>query len=78
MKPINIQNKSINMANIDIQLTGYIMRSIDPLSLYVSNIFIDFYAMMGGFHLNIACNYVEAFLHGEIKTNNIKIINSKK
>ena len=78
MKPINIQNKSINMTNIDIQLTGYIMRSIDPLSLYVSNIFIDFYAMMGGFHLNIACNYPEAFLHGEIKTNNITIINSKE
>ena len=77
MKPIYIQQKSINLTNIDIQLTGYIMRSIDPLSLYVTNMFIDFYAMMGGFHLNIECNYPEAFLHGEIKTNNITIINSK-
>ena len=77
LRPVYIQNKSINLTNIEIHLTGYFMKSVDPLSLFITNLYMDFYAMMGGFDLNIECNYPEAYLTGNIITNNMTVLNSR-
>ena len=77
IRPVYIQDKVITMNNIEIQLTGYFMKTIDPFSLYITNLYMDFYAMMGGFDLNINWNYPEAYLTGSIITNNMTVVNSQ-
>jgi hypothetical protein len=53
LKPIYLQQRVFTMTNVDVQLTGMMLRSLDPMSLYLENIYIDFHAMMGGFFMNI-------------------------
>lgn len=53
LRPIYLQEKYFTMTNVDVQLTGMMLRSFDPMSFYLENVYIDFHAMMGGFHMNI-------------------------
>jgi len=77
LRPIYLQEKSVTMIDVDIQLTGMILRSFDPMSLYLKNLYVDFYAMMGGFYINIECNYPEAYLNGVIHSENITAVNAQ-
>jgi len=71
MRPIYLQQKKLTMTNLDIQLTGMILRTLDPMSMYLENVYVDFYAMMGGFFMNIDCNYPEAYLDGLLQSKNL-------
>jgi len=51
IKPLYLQEKLVTLTNIDFRITGLIMETIDPMSLYVENMFVDFYASTGGFLL---------------------------
>ena len=47
------------------------------MNLYVENVYMDFYGMMGGFYINAVCNYPEASIIGNIFITNITAINSQ-
>ncbi|CAI2379456.1 unnamed protein product [Moneuplotes crassus] len=75
LRPIYLQKKSVSLHNLDVQLTGYFLITTDPLTMDLLNIYIDFHAMMGGFWMNINCNYPEAYLEGKITSKNITAVN---
>ena len=66
IKPLYLQDKSVTFTNVDFRVTGIIMETIDPMSLYAQNLYVDFYASMGGFLLLSHWNYPEANKTGVI------------
>ena len=50
--PIYLQDKLVNMTNIEINITGQILQAYDPLSLYLTHIIIDIYSLTEGFFVN--------------------------
>lgn len=75
IRPIYLQEKSLRMKNVHIQLTGMILRSQDPMSLYLQDLYLDFHSMMGGFNMNIQWNYPEAYLDGILWSSNLTVEN---
>ena len=71
IRAIYLQDKNITIMNTNIAITGNILYTNDPLSLHVENVYIDNYATMGGFIMNIDCNYPEAILTGLITLKNV-------
>ena len=71
IRAVYIQDRDINITDIDIQVSGGIIITTDPLNLYLVNLDIDFYQNIGGFDLRVQCNYPEAFLEETIYANNI-------
>jgi hypothetical protein len=49
IKPIYLQEKMVTVTNAYFQISGFILYSIDPMNLYVENVYIDYHATMGGF-----------------------------
>ena len=47
------------------------------MNLYVENVYMDFYGMMGGIYINANCNYPEASLTGSIFVTNVTAVNSQ-
>jgi hypothetical protein len=76
MRIIYLQEKFLTLKELDIQLTGYLLRSFDPMSMDIENVYVDFHAMMGGFWMNIACNYPEAHLDGILRSKNLTAVNA--
>ena len=76
LRPIWLQEKTLTLTNLDIQLTGMFLRSLDPMSMYIENVYVDFHAMMGGFYMNIECNYPEAYLNGLLRSKNLTAENA--
>lgn len=76
LRPIYLQEKTLTLKNLDIQLTGVFLRSFDPMNMYIENVYVDFHAMMGGFHMNIECNYPEAYLNGKLQSYNLTAVNA--
>jgi hypothetical protein len=76
MRIIYFQEKFLTLKELDIQLTGYLLRSFDPMSMDIENVYVDFHAMMGGFWMNIACNYPEAHLDGILRSKNLTAVNA--
>jgi len=52
IRAVNIQDSAIIVTNSEFYLSGRIMRSANPLNLFVQNVYIDFYALMGAFRIN--------------------------
>ncbi|CAI2380520.1 unnamed protein product [Moneuplotes crassus] len=76
LRPVYLQQRIIIFHNMDIQLTGYLLRTTDPMSMDLLNIYVDFHAMMGGFWMNINCNYPDAYTEGKITSKNLTAVNS--
>jgi spore germination protein YaaH len=53
VRPIYLQNKLVNLTNINFRISGRLLRTLDPMNLHVENVDIDFYAAMGGFFMRI-------------------------
>ena len=65
------------MINMDFHISGRVLRSNQPLSLNVQNVYMDFYGMMGGIYISAGCNYPEASITGTIFLDNVTAENSK-
>ena len=71
------QAHTITMKNMDFHISGRILKSNQPLSLNVENVYMDFYGMMGGIYINADWNYPEASITGSIVINNVTAVNSQ-
>ena len=74
---VNQQTHLITMKNMDFHISGRILRGIQPMNLFVENVFMDFYGMMGGIYINADWNYPGASITGDIYMNNVTAINSQ-
>lgn len=71
IEAIYLQQKYLHISNANIQLSGFIMHSFDPMSLRVENTYIDYHATMGGFVMRTSCNYPEAYVQGTVDFYNV-------
>ena len=71
------QTHTITLKNMDFHISGRILTSNQPLNLYVENVYMDFYGMMGGIYINADWNYPEASITGSIVINNVTAVNSQ-
>jgi len=76
IRTVYLQEKILILKDLYVQLTGYFLRTIDPMSMEMLNIYVDFHAMMGGFWMNINCNYPEAYKYGLLKSKNLTALNA--
>ena len=74
--PIYLQEKYVKMTNMNIQITGYILYSNDPMSIYVDNSYFQYDYTMGGFVIETSWNYPEAYINGEVVLNNLTVVDS--
>ena len=76
---IYLQDKMIQMSNIDINITGVLFSTIDPFNGLFENITLDTFRLYRGFSIfSLNCNYPEASLQGEVLFNNIRSINTRE
>ena len=73
---VYLQDKIIQMTNMDINITGTIANGIDPFNGFFENITIDAYALRRGMEFQTLWDYPEATLQSELLFNNIKTIRS--
>ena len=73
---IYLQDKVMSMTNIDMNVTGIILKSGDPFNGLFENITIDSYGLIEGFDIILNCNYPEASLQNEVIFNYIKATTS--
>ena len=73
---VYLQDKMLQMTNMDINITGNIANGIDPFNGIFENITIDAIGLSGGLLFYTAWNYPEASLQNELYYDNIKIIKS--
>ena len=71
------QAHTVTMINMDFHISGRVLRSNQPLSLNVQNVYMDFYGMMGGIYISADCNYPEASTTGTIFLDNVIAVNSR-
>ena len=71
------QAHTVTMINMDFHISGRVLTSSQPLNLYVQNVYMDFYGMMGGIYINADCNYPEASITGTIFMSNVTAENSQ-
>ena len=71
IKALYLQERKVTITNSDIKVTGGILETIDPLSLHLENVLIDYHASMFGFLMLTICNYPEGNKTGLIYANNI-------
>ena len=71
-----MQDKLIQITNVDINVTGIIANGIDPFNGLFENITIDAYGLQRGMEFYTSCNYPEASLQNAVEFNNIKAIMS--
>ncbi|CAI2375458.1 unnamed protein product [Moneuplotes crassus] len=68
---IYLQTKTFTLKNIDFYLSGTLVNTNDPANIFIENIYIDTYALAGGFMMVTLCNYPEAYLTPQVTMNNI-------
>lgn len=71
IKCIYLQHKSVTLTNMSFMTTGYLLFTLDPMSFHAENVYIDHYALMGGFVMRTDCNYPEAYVRGTAFMNNV-------
>ena len=76
--PIYLQNKYVNMTNMSIIITGFILYSFDPMSLYVQNTYVQYDYTFGGFVIDTPWNYPEAYIYGNVIIDNLTAIDSSE
>ena len=72
--PIYLQEKLVNITNVNFNVTGVIMYSYDPLNFDLSNTVIDSYGLTDGFYMEVSWNYPEAATQGEINFSNFTVV----
>ena len=72
-----LQHKYIICKNVDFAISGTILLVYDPLNLELENIKIDQYKSIGGFDMQMECNYPEANLDAHFYVKNVNIHNSQ-
>jgi hypothetical protein len=75
IKAIYLQEKMVTVKNAYFQISGFILDTIDPASIHVENVYVDFHATMGGFVMRTFCNYPEAYTDGTVTFNNVTVEN---
>ena len=75
---IYLQDKMMQITNIDFNITGTISNGVDPFNGYFENITISDYALQGGMEFITNWNYPEASLQNELIFNNIKVSSSNE
>jgi hypothetical protein len=75
IKAIYLQEKMVTVTNAYFQISGFILDTIDPASIHVENVYVDFHATMGGFVMRLSCNYPEAYTDGTLTFNNVTVEN---
>ena len=71
---IYLQDKTLQLTNIDINVTGRILHSQYPMNGMFENITIDAYGLRDGFRFDIDCNYPEAIVVNEVHFNYLKVV----
>ena len=71
-----LQEKELQLTNVDINVTGIIANGIDPFKGLFENMTIDGYGVERGMEFYTTCNYPEASLTSEMVYNNIKLVMS--
>ena len=59
---VYIQDKTITLQNIYFSVSGTLSMTYDPISMNLINLDIDYHRNLGGFEMEVACNYPEAEL----------------
>ena len=75
--PVFLQYNKMSYLNLHIRTSGMVLRTSDPLNIYIENIDVDYYRNSGGFDLNIVCNYPEANLNASMEVYNSTFYNSQ-
>ena len=78
IRAIYLQEKNVTMMNCQIQVTGFILLTEDPMSLFIENLYIDYHASMGGYVMRTLCNYPEAYLLGKVMLSNVTVENPQE
>ena len=63
----------MSVANMEFHVTGSIVKTTDPMNIYMENIYADTYDTISGFSFITNCNYPEANLIPTIFFNNITV-----
>ena len=59
---VYIQDKTITLQNIYFSVSGTLSMTYDPISMNLINLDIDYHRNLGGFEMEVVCNYPEAEL----------------
>jgi len=54
IKSLYLQQKGVTLTNMNFQISGFLMLTIDPMSVYAENLYVDFHATMGGFLMRLS------------------------
>lgn len=68
---VYLQDLTITIKNIQWNLHGRILNSVDPLNLYMENIVVDYVKGYGGVRIRPDCNYPEASYFAALNVKNI-------
>ena len=74
---VNINNRTFTLNNMDIQVTGNILVTFDPINLMVMNTVVDHYRSIRGFYVQSVCNFTYSSLQTQISFTNLTASNSK-
>lgn len=70
---INLQTHSIDVRNVNFNLTGHTFESYDPLNVHFENIQVGTSTLMGFTNFFVFCNYPGAAVNGLFYANNITV-----
>ena len=71
---VYLQDKTMRITNVYINVTGIVMAGNDPFNGFFENITLDTYRLRGWFSFIISWNYPEAVVKNEIIFNYIKVV----
>ena len=75
--PVYLQHRKVTYKDVDIAVSGTIQLAYDPLNIDLENINIDQYKSIGGFDMDMQCNYPEAEIDAHLYAKNINIFYSQ-
>jgi hypothetical protein len=67
---------NFTLENVDINVTGSLIQTQDPLNLVIENVNIDAYSLYNGFDIKVSCNYPEANQVPIVYAENVTVITS--
>ena len=74
---IFLQDKSVAMTNMNVDVPGIFFMTTDPLNGHFKNILFEGYRLMLGFLFETSCNYPEAASKAEIVFDELTVVTSK-
>jgi hypothetical protein len=77
IRAVNLQHHEVRIERVQFYMSGRILLSAEPMNLYVKDVYIDFYGLLGAFYISALWNYPEAQKTGEIYFSNITAVNSQ-